>query len=68
MVYLYLKIDGYIINEIKEEQKQDQEHEKNIYHVEEENKNDCLYDTIKDIDKQEYNKLLSIEYLNKLQI
>ncbi len=65
MLYLYLKIDGYNIKELEEEEEQEEE-EKKIYHIEEENKIDCLYDTIKDIDKQEYNKLVSIEYLNKL--
>jgi hypothetical protein len=45
MLYLY-KIDGYNINELEEEEEQEEDDEKNIYHIEEENYNDCLYDTI----------------------
>jgi hypothetical protein len=66
MLFLYLKIDGYNINELETKEEEEDENEEDIYIIEDENKKNCLYDSIKEITQEEYNKLISIGYLNKL--
>ncbi len=56
MLFLYLKIDGYNINELETKEEEEDENEEDIYIIEDENKKNCLYDSIKEITQEEYNK------------